>query len=376
MTPKIVHVVSHLYKSFGFEWLYDHLSPEFKPGFVLLNPRDSEFEQWLKARGAFVRRISYRDKNDLPGVTARLWTMFVRWRPRTVHAHFWDAGMAAFAAGRAAAVRQRVYTRHYGSNHHVYHPKMVRVDRFLNAAATDILAISGAVEKVLVRDDGAKPSKIVVIPHGFDFGRIAAPTQDLAPKYNPSGRSPVIGVVSRYTHYKGLQNIVPAVAALRNEYPNLLLVLANASGEYAPEVKKLLENHLPSDAYVEISFETDIFSLYRLFDVYVHVPIDPHLEAFGQTYVEAPAAGVPCVFTLSGIAPEFVRHRHNAFVVGYNDPQGIAEGVRFFLENPEEKLRIVGAAREDVRRRFDIRVVVKEYEKLYQRAWRSGGSRS
>ncbi len=366
--PKIVHVVSHLYKSFGFEWLYDYLAPEFKPGFVLLNSKDSEFERWLKERGAFVRRISYHDKKDLPRVTARLWSMFMRRRPRTVHAHFWDAGLAAFTAARAAAVPQRIYTRHYGSNHHVYHPKMVRVDRFLNSVATDVLAISKAVEKVLIENDGAKASKITVVPHGFDFERIARSTQDFASKYNPAGKSPVIGVVSRYTHYKGLQNILPAVAVLRNDYPDLLLILANASGDYAPEVKKLLQNHLPPESYVEIPFESDVFSLYRLFDVYVHVPIDPYLEAFGQTYVEAPAAGVPCVFTLSGIALEFVRHLHNAYVVDFNDPKGIAEGVRFFLQNPDEKKRIVANALQDVKNRFDIRVVVKEYEKLYARA--------
>jgi glycosyltransferase involved in cell wall biosynthesis len=362
--PKIIHVVSHLHKSFGFEWLYEYLSPSFKPGFVLLNSEDSEFERWLNERGAFVRRYPYRNKKQLSALTVRLWADFVRWRPKTVHAHFWDAGLAALTAARAATVPQRIYTRHYGSNHHVYHPKMVRVDRYLNSVTTHLLAISKSVETVLTQMDGAKPSKITVIPHGFDLDRIARGDPNLAVRYNPANRRPVIGVISRYTHYKGLQNIIPAVAGLLGKYPRLLLVLANANGEYASEVKKMLKDSLPAEAYTEIVFETDVFSLYKMMDVYVHVPIDPYLEAFGQTYVEAPAAGVPCVFTLSGIASEFVRHMYNAYVVDYNDPEGIARGIEFFLERPDEKERIVGNARRDVSRLFDI---VKRYERLYSR---------
>ncbi|MCS7085125.1 MAG: glycosyltransferase family 4 protein [Bacteroidia bacterium] len=368
MQPRIIHVASHLYKTFGFEWLYEYLSDEFKPGFVLLNSKDSEFERWLIERGAFVRRMHYRDKWDLPAIALKLWALFVRMRPYTVHVHFWDAAFAALTAAKLAGVRQRIYTRHYCATHHVYQPKMIRIDRYINTVSTDILAISRAVEYVLLNQERVKGDKITVIPHGFDFERIARPSRNLAPRYNPSGRSPVIGVISRYTHSKGLQNIIPAVASLLDDYPNLLLVLANAAGDYAPAVKKLLQQNLPSETYVEIPFESDVFSLYRLFDVYVHVPIDPYLEAFGQTYVEAPAAGVPCVFTLSGIALEFVRHMHNAYVVAYNDPKAIADGIRFFLQNPEERKRIVANARRDVQSLFDIRDVVKRYEALYAKA--------
>ncbi len=44
----------------------------------------------------------------------------------------------------------------------------------------------------------------------------------------------------------------------------------------------------------------------------MHVTIGKHYEAFGQIYVEALAAGIPSVFTLTGIAPEIIEHEHNA----------------------------------------------------------------
>src|SRR5256885_4070776 len=42
----------------------------------------------------------------------------------------------------------------------------------------------------------------------------------------------------------------------------------------------------------------------KLLDVFVHAPIAPQVEAFGQVYVEAMAAGVPSVITRAGIRSE------------------------------------------------------------------------
>ena len=69
------------------------------------------------------------------------------------------------------------------------------------------------------------------------------------------------------------------------------------------------------DRYTEIVYETDMPALYKTFDVFVHVPVEPHFESFGQVYVEAMASGIPSVFTLAGAATEFVRDGENALVV-------------------------------------------------------------
>ncbi len=53
------------------------------------------------------------------------------------------------------------------------------------------------------------------------------------------------------------------------------------------------------------------------------MPVSPSCEAFGQTYIEAMAAGIPCVFTRSGIANEILKDMENACVVGYRDSNSI-----------------------------------------------------
>jgi glycosyltransferase involved in cell wall biosynthesis len=147
-------------------------------------------------------------------------------------------------------------------------------------------------------------------------------------KHNVQKESwPVVGVIARYLELKGIQFIIPAFQKLLDDFPRAHLVLANAHGDFEKPIKNLL-GKLPSGSYTEILFENDLVSLYKLFNIYVHTPINMQEEAFGQTYVEALAAGVPSVFSLSGVAPEFIVDKTNALVVPYANPAAIEQGIR------------------------------------------------
>jgi glycosyltransferase involved in cell wall biosynthesis len=203
--------------------------------------------------------------------------------------------------------------------------------------ATNIIAVSKNIEEILIKWDKANPKKIKVIHHGFDFDYFKMVDEErvisLREKYGlVKQQRPIVGVIARYLEWKGIQYILPAFERLRSHYPSAHLILANAHGEYAPLLKQKLAD-LPKESYTEISFETDLAALYRLFDVYVHVPIDPYVEAFGQTYVEALLCRVPCVFTQSGISREFIDQNENALVVNFKDAHAIYNGLKSILGN-------------------------------------------
>jgi glycosyltransferase involved in cell wall biosynthesis len=278
------------------------------------------------------------------------------------------ADLVGQIAGRMANIRKRVYTRHSANENRKYHNKQW-MDKLVNSMATHIVAISENVRRILVEEEGADPKKIRLIHHGFDMQGFAnVPTgeiESLTKKYNPNGRRPVIGVIARYVHWKGLQYIIPAFESVLQQYPNAYLLLANAkSGSYKMEVDRLLST-LPADSYFEIEFENNLFALYRLFDVYVHTPIDPELEAFGQTYVEALAAGVPSVFTLSGIAKEFIQHGMNALVVDFKNAEQIHQSMIRILEDDKLRNALTTQGRTDVEKKFSIAQQITSLESLY-----------
>ena len=289
-----------------FEWIAEKLNKEkFNIHFILLKSGDSELEKWLIENKFPVERITYRGKKDLPKAIISTYKILKKTKPTIVHTHLFEANLVGLIAAKMLGIPKRIHTRHHSNYHHVYYPNAVKYDKLANYLSTDIIAVTKVVNDILIEKENVPPQKVRIIHHGFRFDEFQNVTENainkIREKYNKQASTPVIGVISRYVEWKGIQYIIPAFAKFIEKYPDALLVLANSKGEYSSQVKGLLQQ-LPTKNYIEIEFEENIFALYKLFDIFIHVPISPELEAFGQTYVEALAAGIPSVFTLSGIA--------------------------------------------------------------------------
>ena len=363
--------VSGIHRAVSHEWTLQHLSQEkFNFSFILINSHDSEMEQFLIRHNVPYLLAQFRSKKDLPGAVWRILRFLRRQKTQVIHTHLFEANLAGLLAAWLAGIKRRIYTRHHSTIHHVYFPGYVKYDRWVNHLATDIVAVSSMVRDVLVAKEGVAARKVHLVPHGFRFeefeGVQAERVERLHQKYGIGERKPVIGVISRYTGWKGVQHIIPAFKSLLTDYPGAVLVLANAQGDYAVEIRRHLASLKP-EQFIEIDFEPDFIALYRLFTVFVHVPIDNHSEAFGQTYVEALLSGVPSVFTLSGIACEFIRHRNNAYVVDYNSPAQVYEGMKTLLVDDALRERLSAQGKADVLARFPLQLMLERFEKLYSR---------
>jgi glycosyltransferase involved in cell wall biosynthesis len=276
--------------------------------------------------------------------------------------------MIGQTAAKFAGVKKRIYTRHSSNENRRYHNKQW-IDKLVNQLVTHVIAISENVRNVLVIEENVSPEKIRLLHHGFDlqqFDTVSAERiEKLANEYNPEHRRPVIGVIARYSHWKGIQYVIPAFQKLLVAEPNALLILANAKhGDYAKEISEQLKT-LPVESFREIEFEHDLFALYQLFDVYVHVPIDAELEAFGQTYVEALASGVPSVFTLSGVAPEFIANERNALVVDFENSESTYAAIKRLLEDEQLRLRLITNGRGDIGKLFSIEKMIERLQQIY-----------
>jgi len=284
-----------------------------------------------------------------------------------IHTHLFEATLAGMIAARLAGVKKRIYSRHHGSYHLEYFPSAIKYDRFINTLSTDIVAISENVKDILIDYENVAPEKIHLIHHGFDlegFREVSAEKIiGMKKKYNLDSGYPVIGVISRYIEWKGIQYIIPAFIKLLKTYPQAHLILANAKGDYEKEIKGLLKQ-IPEHNYTEITFEEDLFTLYKLFDIFVHTPINKNIEAFGQTYVEALASGVPAVFTLSGVAKEFIENRRNALVVGFKNFDEIYDAITELLGDESLRNELIRNGQKSVEP-FALRIFIKKLEELY-----------
>jgi glycosyltransferase involved in cell wall biosynthesis len=366
---KITYIISNINKSLAFEWISIYLNKDkFDLNFILLNRSDSDLEFFLKSNNIKVNRIYYKSKRDIPKAIIKTITILKKQKTTIVHTHLFDANMVGLTAAWLMGIKKRIHTRHHSNFHHVYYPKAIKYDKIVNRLSTDIIAISEIVKNILINKENVPTKKVHLIHHGFqlnDFGEVRESTiSKLRKKYILTNSTPVIGVISRFTEWKGIQFIIPAFEKLLKNYPHALLILANANGDYKNEIEKLL-HIVPEQNYIKIPFEADIFSLYKLFDVFIHVPITNEVEAFGQTYVESLAAGVPSIFTLSGIANEFIKDRQNALVVPHQNAEAIYNAINELLDNKALTAELVSNGKKDVLFKFNLNKMILSLELLY-----------
>lgn len=285
-----------------------------------------------------------------------------------VHCHLAHANWIGLWAAKLAGIKTRIYTRHSGEPLNI-HWKERFIDNVQNRLATRIVAISGNIDELLEKQ-GVPAEKRVLIHHGFNLERFFKPDQEevlrIKKEYNPDNQFPVVGVISRWLELKGIQYTIDAFHRLLKTHPDALLCLFGASdnADYSKEIKELVQT-IPERNVRVVAFENNVYDLFRLFDIYVHVPVNPSCEAFGQTYVEALASGIPSIFTLSGIAREFIVNKENALLVPFRDAASIHQALLLLLNDQilNEKLRMKGP--ESVSEMFSFARYISQLKDIY-----------
>lgn len=366
---KIVYIISNINKAIAFEWIAEELNKtKFELNFVLLNPKESYLEEYLNKLNINVKRINYNSKRDIPLSILRIIYFLLLNKPSVVHTHLFDASFIGLMAAKLCGIKKRIYTRHYSTYHHDFFPNAVKWDKLNNKFATRIIAISEVVKDVLISKEGVATEKISLVYHGFKLNKFSESNnyviEKLKSKYNPTNKRPVIGVISRFTELKGIQYTILAFSKLLNQYPDALLLLFNASGDYEKEINKLLSK-LPKETYLKVVFENEITSIYHLFDVFIHVPINDTIEAFGQTYIESMASGIPIIATKSGIGNEILINNDNSIVVPYKNSEAIYKAIVLLINDSALKNKITNNAKNTVAQKFEIHVMIEKLESIY-----------
>ncbi|NUM50704.1 MAG: glycosyltransferase family 4 protein [Flavobacteriales bacterium] len=347
MKIKVIQIIANTNKSLAFEIIAKGLmGNNIELHYILLQNGETEFSKYLESIGVKHYIISIKGKTNIIKAFFNLFSLLISIKPDIVHTHMREANLIGLLVAKIVFIKNRIYTRHHSTSNWEYHPKAVKWDKFTNYLSTHIVSISHNVTTVLTLKEDVVSEKITYIPHGININNFKNTDEkriiNLKNKYNIKANShPIIGVISRYIHLKGLQYIIPAFSDIKKKYPEAFFVFANAFGNDSAHIKNMLSQHLNQEDYVEITFENDLYSLYGMFDFFVHAPINKEIEAFGQTYIESLAAGVPSVFTLSGIANEIIVNEYNALVVNYQSSSEILESLQRLITDDKLRKKII-----------------------------------
>lgn len=333
---------------------------QFDLDYIILGQRDPMIGFLQEKQIPFVT-TSFDDYNKTSEAVKFVYEHLVRNKTDIVQTHWFAGALVGMQAAYYARVPVRIFHReHPPLRFYNRHPASQH--RLIWDCATHFIAVTNKSKAGMV-EDGIPSEKVTVIPTGFDINefqalsdsRIAALKEKILHSDQLRQQGPIIGMAARYVKWKGVEYVIRAFKKVLAVHPQALLILAGSHIERAQVLEKMklasqadivapqyedvcsifaCLNELPDGSYVEVPFEEDLYALFRLFDVFVHVPVDSIQETFGQVYVEALLSQVPSVITLSGSALDHALHRHNAWIVDYKNSDQIAEGILSLLADP------------------------------------------
>lgn len=114
--------------------------------------------------------------------------------------------------------------------------------------------------------------------------------------------------------------------------------------------------------FVGAKYGTELISYYQTADVFVYTSL---YENFGQTLLEAAAAGLPIISTSVGIAPEIVIDGKTGFLVS-DDPKMISQKIRE-LNNISTRREFSSRIKEIIKYKFAWPNIIEQYLQVYKR---------
>ncbi len=281
-----------------------------------------------------------------------------------VHTHLIRATLAGRILARLASTRIVFTTEHNVSNWQRRYFVVTLLYRWTAGNVHRIFAISDAVRESLVTIGKIDPDKVEVLRPGVDVSEFVqkAGNSSRRSRANFSEATPVIGCIGRFDVRKGQRVLVDAVARLREEYPRLKLILVG-DGETRPAIESQVSQLGLESHVVFKGIQRNIREMLRAFDVVVFPSIS---EGLGVAILEAMAMGKLIVASRVGGIPEAITDGKQGRLVEPGDPVRLANAIKEVLTDTVAARRMKAAARAKCKSDFDVRVVVRRLEQVYE----------
>lgn len=201
------------------------------------------------------------------------------------------------------------------------------------------------VKKLMNRD-------IKVIRYGIDTKNIK--------KIRPKKEIKNLIYVGRLTYGKGIQDLLVAFSQLRNKKLNLTIV---GDGPFRKNLEMLSKklNIAKRVKFVGNKDKKEVMKFYSNSDIFIN---PSYSEGLPNTVIEAGATGLAVIATDVGGTEEIIINKKTGLLIKEKDPKEIKKAIEFMLNNPQERISYQKNIQEQIKKNFDWKEVVSNWENL------------
>ena len=291
---------------------------------------------------------------------ARLSRILWQWRPDVVHIHtcseftFWRNGLDLLLARLFA---RPVVLHIHGARFHEFlgglSPRRARVARLILHSAGRVVVLGKVWEERL--RPWCTPGTIDVVPNG-----VAISPEELS----PAAQARTILCVANYEKRKGLEDLVRAVAALRNA--RLILVGGEAEAGHRKTLESLA-SELGIGDRVDVAGPKRFDEVVQYFKVSGIFCLPSYNEGLPMALLEAMAHGLPVVATRVGSIPEAVEHAAEGYLYDAGDIPALTSCLERLLADSGAARSMGHNARQRVAREFGVEAMARRILDVYGR---------
>ena len=239
--------------------------------------------------------------------------------------------------------------------------------KFALAKAARIAVTSGQ-EANEALEIGIPQDRIRVMPHAENLADMNIPAASPHPVHR-------ILAVGRVDPIQNWHTLIKAFAIVVKQVPDAQLILVgpsqfshthmNLKSNYQQRLFKLCRELNLTDRVIFTGpvYGEELKNAYTSSGIFVY--IIPY-GCYGRTHIEAAAFGKPIVSTPVGIVPDLVGDNEGGFLVEPYDTEGIARAIISLLSDTHLYQAKQKAILERVKKYLDVKLMVDEYEKLYE----------
>ena len=239
-----------------------------------------------------------------------------------------------------------------------------RLRRRALLSADLVLAPSSDTAQKLAQIQGVSSAKIrkLAWPLNPDFLKMAGNPAELSlPNEFPGGR--VILTVGRWAaseRYKGVDDLIRAVAQLRMKFPGLHLA-AIGEGDDLPRLEKVAGDSGVSESvrFLTNLSREEIAACYARSEIFA---LPSTGEGFGLVFLEAMAFGKPLIGVARGGITDIIEDKVNGLLVPPGDLKSLVDALAELLENESLRMELGRRGAENVRQRYSFEVFVDNLE--------------
>lgn len=229
-----------------------------------------------------------------------------------------------------------------------------KVDRLCGVSQVDVLVtVSDYMHEAALQR--AHPRRVVTIRNSVDL-------ELFSPRRCPreSTAAVVIGAAGRLVPGKGFEDLIEALAKMRNE--RCVLRIAG-DGPMMTDLAGLASRLAVADRVELVGPVVDMPDFWRSLDIAV-VPSSTLVESFSMTAAEAMACGLPVVATNSGAIPELIEHGVTG-VICAPGPEGLAAALGQYVADSGLRNEHGSRARAFAEENLSIDAAVEAYLGLF-----------